>query len=237
VSEVVALPTDHQLLIGRARGGTADRIIDGTCRCVARWGVAKTTLDDIARDAGCSRATVYRVFPGGKDAVLAAAWCREVTSFSDELAAALAAETTLEGAIVRTITAASQAIASHEALQFLLEHEPGAILPYLSFDGLDPLLGWAAAFAVTAYERFLPAAPAAELGEWLARIVVSYGFEPTDCGDDLAVRPEPPVDLADEAVATAFVECFVLPGVSAAPSAPSAPPAASPTPSPTASQE
>ena len=32
--------------------------------CIARWGTAKTTLDDIAREAGCSRATIYRLFPG-----------------------------------------------------------------------------------------------------------------------------------------------------------------------------
>jgi hypothetical protein len=184
---------------------------------------------------------VYRVFPGGKDAVLDAAVCREITLFSSELAGVLAGEDSLERAIVRAVTAASRAIASHEALQFLLEHEPSAVLPYIAFDGLDPLLGWAAAFAEVALARFLPAAPAAELGEWVARIVVSYGFEPSDCGDELAVRPEPPVDLTDEAVAAAFVERFVLPGLrepagaigtavspSASPTSTTRPPTASP---------
>ena len=33
------------------------RLIDATLICLARWGVAKTTLDDVARQAGCSRAT------------------------------------------------------------------------------------------------------------------------------------------------------------------------------------
>src|SRR5437879_13666736 len=46
------------------------RAVDATLRWIARWGVAKTTLDDVAREAGWSRATVYRLFPGGKDAVL-----------------------------------------------------------------------------------------------------------------------------------------------------------------------
>ena len=48
------------------------RIIDGTLTCLARHGTAKTTVDDIARQAGVSRATVYRVFPGGRDEILAA---------------------------------------------------------------------------------------------------------------------------------------------------------------------
>ena len=30
--------------------------------CIARVGLAKTTLDDVAREAGCARATVYRCF-------------------------------------------------------------------------------------------------------------------------------------------------------------------------------
>ena len=40
------------------------RVLDATLTCIARVGVAKTTLDDVAREAGCSRATVYRYFPG-----------------------------------------------------------------------------------------------------------------------------------------------------------------------------
>ena len=29
-------------------------------RCLGRYGLAKTNLDDVAREAGCSRATLYR---------------------------------------------------------------------------------------------------------------------------------------------------------------------------------
>ena len=57
------------------------RLIDATLACMGRWGVAKTTLDDVARRAGCSRATVYRVFPGGKDSLLAATVRSEVLRF------------------------------------------------------------------------------------------------------------------------------------------------------------
>ena len=44
--------------------GTAARLLDATVACIARVGVSKTTLDDVAREAGCSRATLYRYFPG-----------------------------------------------------------------------------------------------------------------------------------------------------------------------------
>src|SRR2546423_4583695 len=61
----------------------AQRVVDGALRCIARWGVAKTTLDDVAREAGCSRATVYRFFPGGKDALVQAVVRAEVDQFLD----------------------------------------------------------------------------------------------------------------------------------------------------------
>ena len=47
------------------------RIVDAALRCLARQGTAKTTVDDIAREAGLSRATLYRTFSDGKDGVLA----------------------------------------------------------------------------------------------------------------------------------------------------------------------
>ena len=42
-------------------------MLDAARTCVARVGIAKTTLDDVAREAGCARATVYRNFAGKQD--------------------------------------------------------------------------------------------------------------------------------------------------------------------------
>jgi len=47
-------------------------VLGATVECVARWGLSKTTLDDVARAAGVSRATVYRLFPGGRDVLVRA---------------------------------------------------------------------------------------------------------------------------------------------------------------------
>ncbi|MGH9301919.1 MAG: TetR/AcrR family transcriptional regulator, partial [Acidimicrobiales bacterium] len=49
-----------------------ERIMDSALECGSRWGVAKTSLDDVARQAGCSRATIYRLFPGGKASLVQA---------------------------------------------------------------------------------------------------------------------------------------------------------------------
>ena len=49
-----------------------ERILQATYDCVGRWGLAKTTIEDAAREAGVSRATVYRYFPGGRDELIGA---------------------------------------------------------------------------------------------------------------------------------------------------------------------
>ena len=43
------------------------RVLDAALDCCERWGRSKTTVDDIATEAGISRATLYRMFPGGRD--------------------------------------------------------------------------------------------------------------------------------------------------------------------------
>ncbi|WP_156420571.1 MULTISPECIES: TetR/AcrR family transcriptional regulator [unclassified Sphingopyxis] len=50
-------------------GKTGARIVDGARRCFERYGIEKTTIEDIARAAGVSRPTVYKFFGGKMDIV------------------------------------------------------------------------------------------------------------------------------------------------------------------------
>src|SRR3954468_18911965 len=101
-----------------------DRIADAVVRCVARWGVTKTTLDDVAREGGCSRATVYRVFPGGKDALLHGVLLAELRRFGAGLAVRLDGLDRLDDVLVAGMTYTGAFVLDHDALQFLLAHEP-----------------------------------------------------------------------------------------------------------------
>ena len=47
-----------------------DRLLAATYRCVERFGMGKTTIDDIVKESGVSRATIYRQFAGGRDELL-----------------------------------------------------------------------------------------------------------------------------------------------------------------------
>ena len=179
----------------------AERILEATLRCVARWGLAKTTLDDVAREAGCSRATIYRVFPGGKASVIAAASERELRLFLDHLVARLDEVDSLEDLLTVALVESVSAIRGHEALTFLLAHEPGPVLALVAFDQLDPLLDLGAEFGAPHLERFLAPVAARSTAELVVRLVIAYGIEREH------------FDLTDPGDARRLVTTFVLPGL------------------------
>jgi AcrR family transcriptional regulator len=180
------------------------RVIDGALACIARQGVAKTTLDDVARAAGCSRATVYRAFPGGKDAVLRAVVDTEVSRFFSALAVRMGAATDLEDVLVAGMTEAATRVAGHPALGFLLQHQPELVLSQLAFARMDEVLAVTCTFTTPFLGRWLDQAEARRVAEWAARIVVSY-----------LVCPAEGVDLTDAAQVRRLVRMFVLPGIRA----------------------
>ena len=180
------------------------RIVDAALRCIARWGLAKTTLEDVAREAGCSRATLYRTFPGGKDAVLDAVAASELRRLELAVGLAVADATDLEDALVAAVTAVARHLEAHGTFQFLLAHEPELVLPHFAFDRLDALLAQVRAFGGPVLERFLAADEAARTAEWVARIVISY-----------TCSPSAGVQLTDDASVRRLVQGFVLPGLSA----------------------
>src|SRR5438132_4148699 len=108
----------------------ADRILDGALTCIARVGLGKTTLDDVAREAGCARATVYRCFPG-KRALFAAALARELDALGARAIEAAAAADSLADAVVAVMLTGSETFNSHAALRFVVEHEEAILTPQL----------------------------------------------------------------------------------------------------------
>src|SRR5271169_3925594 len=184
------------------RSSTRVRIVDGALRCLARQGIAKTTVDDIARSAGLSRATLYRTFPGGKEAAVAAMVETEVARLFSSLAVVMGEATDLEDVLVAGMVETARWLRSHGALGYLLEHEPGAILPFLTFGELDRLLFVAGDLAAPFFARWLEPEQSSRAAEWAVRIVLAY------CSD-----PSPHADLTDPADTRALVRTFVLPGI------------------------
>jgi AcrR family transcriptional regulator len=71
-------------MAAREPGTSYERIVDAAEDCFARFGVAKTTIEDVALAAGMSRATLYRNFDGGRDELILAVFLRDITRFFDQ---------------------------------------------------------------------------------------------------------------------------------------------------------
>jgi AcrR family transcriptional regulator len=181
-----------------------ERIIDGTLTCLARQGSAKTTVDDIARQAGVSRATVYRVFPGGREEMLAAVVDTEMARLFSALGVRLGEAHDLTEALVAGIVEASTRISNHPALAYLVEHEPEMVLGHLAFDESNRLLKTASRFTAPFLARWMSPSEAERVAEWATRIVLSY-----------AIAPSPRTDLTDPSDAEHLVTTFVIPGIDA----------------------
>lgn len=194
-------PGPRSAEVGRG-AGVRERLLAATYSCVARWGLSKTTLEDAAREAGLSRATVYRYFPGGRDELIEAVVAWELGRFEDRLYDAVGSASSLEEVMERALVFAHRAIAEHEVLQRILGTEPELLLPTLSAEttGTERLL---ASFLVPYLERheLAPGVDVAESADFLARMVLSYVASPGRW------------DLADPAQVARLVRAELLGGI------------------------
>ncbi len=196
---------------GRSDAGPSDardRMITATLVSLARYGVAKTTLEDVAKEAGCARATVYRYF-GGKQQLIHAAVLHESQRILAAIDASARPGLALEDALVAMATTAAHELLEHDALQFVLAHEPELILPFVTFDGSDRFLALAAAALAPTFARFVPASDAHRGAAWCTRIFLAY------LGPDNG-----PVDMTDPREVRALVSDFVAPALRASASQP-----------------
>lgn len=154
-----------------------ERLLEGTLACVARYGIAKTTVEDIARQAGLSRATVYRHFPGGKDQLVKATIAWEAARFFDRLAVAVADAPDLETLLVDALLFAHRAFEEHAVLQKVLETEPELLLPQLTIESTR-LLAFIRNFLVAPLERdrsrLVPGLDTDWAADHVARLVLSF---------------------------------------------------------------
>jgi AcrR family transcriptional regulator len=177
-----------------------DRVLDAAKRCCERWGMQKVTIDDIVAESGISRATIYRLFPGGRDVLYEALRARETEEFFVELEEQIRGATTFEEVVVRGIVAGTRALQADEGLKLMLASEPGEVAANLTIEGLPRIFRVATAYLTPWFAPFIGKEQSARLAEWLSRVVISYFLAPSRF-----------VDLADPESATAFVHDFVLP--------------------------
>lgn len=177
---------------------TEVRVLDAVKSCCERWGVAKVTVDDIARESGVSRATLYRIFPGGKDVLFEAHRVHELDQFFTTLLEHIGGAETLEELLVRTVTSATRELRADEHIAIMLATEPGEVVTDMTVEGLPRIVRVATAYLVPFVDPFLPRPEGRALIDVVARLVISYFLAPSDI-----------VDLADEQSARTFLAPFL----------------------------
>ena len=169
--------------------GTRSRILDGAFEAVATFGLSRLTVEDVARQAGLSRQTLYRYF-GSKDELIGALVIRELEAFLDGVRAAHARHTDLEAAMGEAALFCLRTVREHPLLDRLLASEPETLLPYLTTRAGPVVARARGVLEDLAAERVgVRSGLVHRTADVAVRAIVSYALTPSD---------DEPEDVADE---------------------------------------
>ncbi len=181
---------------------TTATVLDAALRQFELFGIARSTMGDIASRAKLARVTIYRRFDG-KDRLVEAVILRELRRFLTELEALVEPLDTQEEKIVEGFAFTLHAMRTHRLLQRLLESEPEALLPHLTVDGA-PFIAAARDFLAAHLARELDDDRGADelltVSEIVVRLILSF-----------LLTPQAPFDLNDPKQTRSFASRYLAP--------------------------
>lgn len=198
----------YALLLGAEidRDSTTARILDAALGLFADLGISRVSADDIARQAGVNRATLYRRL-GAKDVIVRAALLRETARVLDQISARLrhldpgdpeaAAERVTLG-FATTVTL----LRSNPILVKLLAVDRDQTLAAITV-GAGDILALATAFVA---EELFATAGAVREPETVAGMVVRLVHS-------LVLTPDAPPVLREEPELRAFAAAYLVPAL------------------------
>jgi len=172
-----------------------ERVLEATYECVGRFGLGKTTVDDVVKVSGLSRATIYRHFPGGREQLIREVVAWEAGRFFGRLAEAVAGAPDFASLLEEALAFAHVALVEHKVLQKVLVTEPDRLLPLLSLES-HRILGFITGFLTPYLERedregrLREGLAIDRAAEYVARMLLSYVSTPGawDLSDAVQVR-------------------------------------------------
>lgn len=184
-----------------------DRALDATAACLARHGLARTSMTDIAKEMGVARSTLYRSFSSVEEA----AWtllARESFRFFDAFGAAVARGAGPEPIIALAAEFVCFAI-GHPVMERLLHDEPEFVGKVVSTH-FGALVDYAAAvvtpLVAAAMDRgMIGRRDPARLAQWMGRVVAIciLAPPPSDLEELLAEMLAPVLDGERQTVSAA----------------------------------
>ncbi|MGH9246959.1 MAG: TetR family transcriptional regulator [Acidimicrobiales bacterium] len=160
---------------------TRDAILDAAVATLIRYGEAKSSLGDVAREAGVSRQTVYRYFRS-KDELIEAALLREEAAFAGAVVEAAAPHADLRDALEAGIATSLRLAREHPLFDRLLRADPVDLLPWLTTDR-GPILRAARPVMEAEVAKRWPVGDTARVrafADAVVRLLVSYAVNPPD---------------------------------------------------------
>jgi len=171
-----------------------ERILEATYECVARFGLGKTTVDDVVKQSRLSRATIYRHFPGGRDQLMRDVVSWETGRFFGSLAEAVTGAPDFASLLEAALRFAHKSLAEHVVLQKILVTEPQRLLPLLTIES-DRIRRFITGFFIPYLEReaaagrVQPGLDVDRAADYVARMVLSFISSPgswnLDKADDI----------------------------------------------------
>ena len=203
-----ASPVASTTVAGAAPAGspTALRILEAGRRCFSQYGFQKTAMEDIAREAGVSRGSVYRHYPD-KLALFRAVSEEQARLFMDEMATRTSRITGLSDQIEEIVRLTRSFVRDNPLNAAMTRSDPesltraltseGAALLAMSIEALVPLIDGAK-------ERgeVRESTDSRRAAEWITRVVFS-----------IVSTPSVTFDRDDPAQVAAFFREFLVPGL------------------------
>ena len=190
---------------GRPRGAGVnphEPALEATLTCIARGGMQGFTVEDVAVEAGLSRATLYRWFPGGREQLVAETVTWEVGRFFARLAEAIDDAPDFRTRAERGLAFAHRTLRDHEAFQRAMAGDQGDIQARLA--GIAPIvIGVIRSYLEPLLEQedLVEGVTPAEAADYLARLIGSL------------IVDEGSWDLGDPAQVSELVDRWLLAGI------------------------
>ncbi|MFF2557007.1 TetR/AcrR family transcriptional regulator [Nocardia sp. NPDC058058] len=204
------MPTASKPQAGRATADDNTRILDAALLQFQRVGVKKTTIEDVAREAGVDRVTVYRRI-GSRDNLVTAVFSREVALVLAELALIPERHGNIGDLITDMFMTVLKLWRAHPVAQSMLTLEPERVVMKLSVHGAD-IFTMAVTATAAAMERAVERgllAPASDLtarAEVACRVVHS-----------LILLPHAALELETDSQLQDFARGYLLPIITGQP--------------------
>ena len=165
---------------------THARILDAAFACAGRFGLVRTTMSGVAREARLSRQTVYRYFATKHDLFMALV-IREEEVLMTSVRAAIAPHAELRPAIEAAFRTILRAMRAHPLLDRVMATEPHELLPYLTVEA-NPVREMGIRMMEEVFStRMSNVSPvlAHRAAEISSRLVTSYAIMPPDDDPDV----------------------------------------------------